>query len=104
MARYILIDNISGYIFGDSADLNGKIFVGTPEEFAAALDASIRLARYCYELDAHKTPRATETGYRVYRADINGSDAVGNFHWGRDTIDAVERDCRYEGFISYRTI
>ena len=41
MSRYILIDNNSGCILGDSADLNGKHYVGTPEEYAAALDRSV---------------------------------------------------------------
>ena len=41
MSRYILIDNNSGCILGNSADLNGKHYVGTPEEYAAALDRSV---------------------------------------------------------------
>ena len=49
MTRYILIDNCSGYIFGDSADLNGRIFTGTPTEYAAALDASIGERGRVYE-------------------------------------------------------
>lgn len=46
-------------------------------------------------------PRTTETGYDVYRADINGSDAVPVVQDGQDreTIEAVERDCEYVGFI-----
>lgn len=95
MARYILIDNGSGYIFGDSADLDGKIFTGSPVEFAAALDASIGEHGRAYE---EATDLASnETGYRVYRADVGGSDAVPTVTNGQDQemIDAVERDCRY---------
>lgn len=44
------------------------------------------------------------SGYFVYRADMNGSDAVPTIWDGQDreTIEAVERDCSPEGFISYR--
>ena len=102
MARYILIDNHSGYIFGDSADLNGKIFAGTPMEFAAALDASIGEHGRTYEPGFW--PICSETGYLVYRADVDGSEAVPVVQDGQDQemIDAVERDCRYEGFILCR--
>jgi hypothetical protein len=100
MARYILIDNDSGYIFADSADLNGKAFTGTPVEFAAAFDASIGEHGREYEELSHN-PRDTSTGYHVYRADIDGSEAVPVIHDGQDqdTIEAVERSCRYEGFV-----
>lgn len=100
MTRYILIENNSGYIWGDSADLNGKIFDGTPEEFAAALDASIHEYDRTYEMIGHN-PRSTEDGYHVYRADVGGSEAVMVANDGQDQemIDAVERDCQYLGFI-----
>lgn len=97
MARYILIDNHSGYIFGDSADLNGKIFAGTPTEYAAALDASIGEHGRAYEEVSRHALASNETGYHVYRADINGSDAVVTVQDGQDQemIEAVERDCEY---------
>ena len=57
MSRYILIDNNSGYIFGDSADLNGKHYVGTPEEYAAALDRSVGEVGRTYTLINHN-PRS----------------------------------------------
>jgi hypothetical protein len=103
--RYILIDNNSGYIFGDSADLDGKTFSGTPEEFAAALDASAGdHTPRSYKLITHN-PRTNETGYHVYRADIKGSEAVGVIHDGQDqeTIETVERECRYMGFVFAQT-
>jgi hypothetical protein len=100
MARYILIDNHSGFIFGDSADLDGKIFTGTPMEYAAALDASIGEHNHTYER-GHHHPASNRSGYFVYRADIDGSDAVPVVRDGQDPemIDAVERECKLLGFM-----
>lgn len=97
MARYILIDNYSGYIFGDSADLNGHIFSGTPVEFAAALDASIGAHGRTYEDVSRHALASNETGYHVYRADVDGSEAVAVVWDGQDqkTIDAMVQDCEY---------
>lgn len=101
MARYILIDNHSGYIFADSADFEGRIFTGTPEEFAADLDASNGEHGRTYEFGI-RAPRSDATGYHVYRADHSGSEAVPVVHDGQDqeTIEAVERSCQYQGFIA----
>lgn len=101
MARYILIDNHTGYIWGDSADLNGKIFSGTALEFAQALDESNRDHGRTYT-EQSRANSSDQTGYHVYRADIDGSDAVTVVHDGQDqeTIDAVVSACRYEGFIA----
>ena len=103
MSRYILIDNNSGCILGDSADLNGKHYVGTPEEYAAALDRSVGEVGRTYTLINHN-PRSAERGYQVYRADVGDGEAVPVVHDGqdRDTIDAVGRDCEYVGFIRIR--
>jgi hypothetical protein len=95
MARYILIDNRSGYIWGDSADMNGKIFTGTPIEFAAALDASNgEHGRDYIEVDRLGS---TESGYHVYRGDVNGSEVVPIVEDGQDEdqIESVERLCEY---------
>lgn len=99
MARYILIDSNSGYIWGDSADLNGQIFTGTALEFAKALDESLGEHGRIYEEVSRLDGRS---GYSVYRADINGSDAVAVVWDGQnqETIDAVERDCRHLGYIA----
>jgi hypothetical protein len=96
MARHILIDNASGYIWGDSADLNGKIFSGTAVEFAAALDESMGEHGRVY-IEA-RNPRDTSTGYHAYTA----TDAFPTVSDGQDseTIKAVERDCAYVGFIA----
>jgi hypothetical protein len=96
MARYILIDHNSGYIWGDSADLDGKIFTGTPAEYAIALDTSLNnydgSYTYCevYENTASKT-------YDVYRVDIDGSEIIPVVRDGQDqeTIDAVTERGRY---------
>ena len=100
MARYILIDNYSGFIWGDSADLEGKIFSGTALDFARVLDESNH-AHGCIYTEQPRPDAGNQSGYHVYRADINGSDAVTVVHDGqnRETIDAVTESCRYEGFI-----
>jgi hypothetical protein len=100
MARFILIDNNSGYIFGDSADIDGKIVTGTPAEVAAALDASIGEHGRTY-VEHNSAPRDTRTGYHVYRADINGSEVVGVARDGQDqeAIDAVTSGCEYVAFV-----
>lgn len=99
MARYILIDNNSGYIWGDSADLDGKIFSGSALEYAKALDESLGEYGREYEEVSNLNGRS---GYIVYRADINGSDAVNVVFDGQDreTIESVERDCQHIGFIA----
>ena len=49
-------------------------------------------------------PRDTRAGYLIYRADIKGSDALPVVTDGKnqETIDAVHRDCRFEGFVECR--
>lgn len=96
MPRYIFIDRNSGYIWGDSADIDGKIVTGTPCEVAAALDKSIGDLDGDVEYDEtfQSDPHVT---YDVYRADINGSEAVTVITDGQDQemIDAVQRDCKF---------
>ncbi len=97
MARYILIDNASGYIWGDSADLSGKIFAGSPIEFARALDESLGFYDGEYEVCTRSEVASNETGYHVYRADVGGSEAVSAIVDGqsREMIEAVTNDCEY---------
>lgn len=101
MPRYILIDNNSGYIFGDSADFAaGNQSDLTPTEAARLMDESIgEHGREYRELSS--VPRDTRTGYAVYRADINGSEAVPVVQDGQDRemIEAVERDCEFVAFV-----
>ena len=103
MARYILIDKNSGFIFGDSADFKGGIFSGSALEYAKALDESIGNFGRDYDVKPVADCRGGGAGYIVFRADVNGSDAVPVVHDGQDqeTIDAVERDCEAICFIEY---
>jgi hypothetical protein len=100
MARYILIDNHSGYIFGDTADFATGAAL-EPCDAARTLDESIGEHGRYYDLMRHN-PNDTRGGYHVYRADIDGSEAVAVVHDGQDreTIDAVTQSCRYEGFVT----
>lgn len=103
MPRYILIDNNSGYIWGDSADLNGCIYsADDPIDYARALDESLGEHNRSYKMQMYN-PRSNIAGYHVYRADIDGSDAVVTVFDGQDaeTIRTVVDNCRYEGFIAY---
>lgn len=88
MARYILIDQTTGYVFGDTADFaNGENM--TPAEAVARLNAHI----------GGDEPAA---GYEVYRADVRGSEAVAVCQQGDDPdyIEAVRRDCDYIGYVA----
>jgi hypothetical protein len=89
--RLILIDNCSGYIFGDSADFAGGRAVEVIDA-CRTLDESNGV--HGREYDEHGPgyrPAANETAYHVYR----GSDAIPVVHDGQDqeTIEAVVRDC-----------
>lgn len=114
--RIVLIDNNSGYIFGDSADLDGRIFgwddVATdvpqsPTEddfalsFAKALDRSIGEVGRAYHMTSID-PQTDETGYYVYRVDVGGSHVIGDVHDGQDheIIDAVTTRGQWIGFIT----
>jgi len=99
MARYILIDNASGYIFGDTADFNGVIAQaqangGTPIDAAREMDEAVvgEHGRTYEEVDSLAS---NETGYHVYRTDVGGSDAVVTVWDGQDqdTINEVIASC-----------
>lgn len=114
MARYILIDNCSGYVWGDSADLNGKIWNGdfinadgdldhdpSPIGFARALDRSVDPSAAVgrqYEAVSRHALASNETGYHVYRADVGrAGEMVMLVTDGQDqeVIEAIARDCEY---------
>ncbi len=118
--RIILIDTNSGYIWGDSADLGGRIFELTESDydqigprhptaddwalaFARALDRSLGDHQRRYSMQSTAAARNGQPGYLAYGADISGSEAVGIVQDGQDqeTIEAVERDCEQIGFIAY---
>jgi hypothetical protein len=115
--RIILIDQYSGYIYGDSADYEGGLFTlddarqlypdmdpHSAHDFALAyadaLDRHIGGERRRYEW-AHDSDG--QSGYIAY---TTGDDIVGVIHDGqsRQEIDAVERDCpRISGKIIWKT-
>jgi hypothetical protein len=102
MPRYILIDNDSGFIWGDSADLDGKVWQGDDAlAYAKALDESMGEHGRSYEWGTRQQILSGSSGYFVYRADIDGSEAVPVVHDGQDqyTIRSVIEHCREEGFI-----
>lgn len=101
MARYILIDSYSGYIWGDTADLPGfdaSAPAGDEAIIQAArlVDESIGESGRAYEY-RRSDPRTSETYYRVYRAD----EALPVIEDGQDSemIEAVERDCEFVGVV-----
>lgn len=101
--RFIIIDIYTGYIWGDSADFDA----GNPDGAADDIcEACRRLDRSLGEFERTyaEVPREPRSGYAVYRADINGSDAICTIHDGQDkeTIESVERDCQFLGFVEFR--
>lgn len=101
MPRFILIDSDSGYIWGDSA------------EFAAGKQSDLTPIEAAKMLDEHLEERGREyfdvkrlngrSGYEVYRADVNGAEAVGAIQDGSDLteIEAVEKHCEHVATIAY---
>jgi hypothetical protein len=118
--QIILIDTDSGYIWGDSSDLDGDIFQLSESDcdqigprhptaddwalaFARALDESLGERNRTYVMQSPAAARNGQSGYMAYRNDINGSEAVGHIRDGQDkeVIEMVERDCQLIGFIAY---
>jgi hypothetical protein len=102
--RLILIDNNSGYIFGEFASNDYTGNYSSDEvliEAAKHIDADIGAQDRIYTT-SRSAPRSTQTGYHVYRADVCGSEQVPAITDGQDQemIQAVERDCEYFGFVS----
>jgi hypothetical protein len=93
MARYILIDNCSGYIWGDSGEYAPGTDITGPIHAARMLDYDLGEQDRRYEECRRSQLASNETGYHVYRAS-NEFPAVDD---GRasDTIMAVESDCEY---------
>ncbi len=111
MARYIFIDRNSGFIFGDSANIDGKIVNGSPCDVAYELDMSIGYpypdANFSHGIAYEETARSDlDATYDVYRADINGREAVVAIEDGQDQeiIEAVRRDCQYITTIRRRMV
>lgn len=103
--RMILIDNASGYIAGDTSDLHpeSQERITTLEDAAREIDLAAGVGARVYTIGTHDAAKRQQ-GYLVYRADINGSEAVTNIIDGqsREVIDAVKADCEYIGFVEFR--
>jgi hypothetical protein len=99
--RIILIDNNSGYIFGDSADFAAGVQIESCEQAAQLLDESIGEHGRTYT-HSSRADGSDRTGYHCYRADIDGSEAVALVQDGQDqeTIDNVVSSCKYVGFVA----
>lgn len=97
MPHYIIRDAWTGYLWGDTRDIEGRPLNGaglTPVDACRALDESLGTLGREYQEVARLSG---ETGYLVYSADTDppGSDAVPLIHDGqaREAIEMVERDC-----------
>ena len=99
MARYILIDNNSGFIFGDTKNMNCSRSFKTPAEAAKMLDESIGepASEYVEIYGDHDT--SGKSGYSVYSVDdIEDMTEVED---GTDqaTIDKFCRKCERVCFV-----
>ncbi len=103
MPAYIIQDAYTGYIWGDTRDIDGKSYSAESiADACRALDHSIGEYDRTYE---EVSRLSGDTGYIIYRVDINGSEAVPVVRDGQDkeTIEAVERDCARVGCVEYRS-
>jgi hypothetical protein len=99
MARFILIDDDSGYAFGDFTTSLANASEALIEA-ARATDANIGAPAREYAVH-HARPSGQVTGYHVYRVDVNGSEVVGSLVDGQDReyIDAVTSQGVHVGFV-----
>ena len=104
MARYILIDSNSGYIWGDTSDIGGKnLDLGTDE--TAILNACMAVDEDCgvpdrtYSVISDRNLRALggKTGYQVYYAPPGFREVPDG--QDKEAIEAVERDCTLVGIV-----
>jgi hypothetical protein len=98
MPRYIIIDLDSGFIFGDTGDLDGPARQETPLDACRRLDRSLgEFEREYVEYgpNSNQAFGLNRSIYDVYRADIKGSEAVPLVHDGQDqeTINSVIASC-----------
>lgn len=109
MARYILIDNNSGYIWGDTSDVGGKsLDLGTDE--SAILNACMAVDEDCgapdrtYTVVGNRSPRALQghDGYLVYRAPDGFRQLPDGQH--KDDIEAVQRECTLVGVVQIEDV
>ena len=95
MARYILINRHTGYIFADTAVLAGWDGDMPPSDAGRLVWAGLKEPPHTY---AETSPHDASATFDVYRADIDGSEAVPVVWDGQDqeTIETVRRECRFE--------
>lgn len=104
MAAYIIIDAYTGYIWGDTRDINGTTYNALDiVDACRTIDESIGGEPRAYE---QVSRLSGDHGYAIYRVDINGSEAVPVVHDGQDaeTIEAVQHDCELAGYVDYRQV
>lgn len=103
MARYILIDDASGFIWSDTGDLDGPARQESPVDAARRTDEHFcEFSRTYTEHGPDYRPNGAGA-YHVYRADIDGSEAVSLVWDGQDqaTIEDVETLCRKVAVITF---
>lgn len=103
MARYIMIDAHTGYVFGDTADINGRaVSCDDIIEAARTLDTEVIGGPTRTYREVHRSDLENDTGYHIYRADVGGSEAVPVVTDGQDreTIQAVLDHCEYAGSVA----
>jgi len=103
MAHYIIQDAYTGYIWGDTRDIDGKVYQAVDVVAACReLDRSIGGAEGRVYSEVSRL--SSDTGYLVYRVDIGGSDAVAVVHDGqnKETIKSVEDECDLVGYVEWQ--
>ena len=101
MPAYIIQDAYTGYIWGDTRDVSGQVVtVDTPVDACRVIDHDIGERDRKY---AEVSRLSGDTGYLVYRVDIDGSEAVVVVHDGQDreTIEAVQNACEFVGYVEW---
>ena len=97
MPRYILIDNSTGFILGDTADYAPGDPDLTPAKAAMLLDESLgQHGRSYTEARPGHRPALNESAYHVYQHDGLGNEAFPPIQDGQNprTIARVEVDCQ----------
>ena len=101
MPAYIIQDAYTGYIWGDTRDVSGQaVTVDTPADACRVIDHNIGERDRKY---AEVSRLSGDTGYLVYRVDIDGSEAVAVVHDGQDreAIEAVQNACEFVGYVEW---
>jgi len=98
--RYIIFDNPTGYIWGDSADF-ARFGIRAPVDMLEAcrlLDESLGEHGRTYE-QVDRFDFLNDSGYVVYE----GADRLPIVQDGqnKEEIEAVLRDCQLLGFVAY---